>query len=62
MSKWKYDGYTKIKIGQGRSAKMLEKRCYTCPYCSKTIRIDYGGKLPNRCPNCYADMDEGEIK
>lgn len=58
MSKWKYDGYTKVKIGYGRNARMLEKRDYVCAYCNKGIRIDWNVRPPKQCPNCKADMDE----
>ena len=56
MSKWIYDGYTKVKIGAGRHARMIEKRIYICPDCQKSIRIETMVKPPRTCPNCGADM------
>ena len=56
MSKWIYDGYTKVKTGTGRHARMIEKRIYICPDCQKSIRIETMVKPPRTCPNCGADM------
>lgn len=58
MSKWIYDGYTKVKVGTGRSARMYERHIYICPACKKTIRIGWNQKPPMTCPNCSADMEE----
>ena len=56
MSKWKYDGYTRVKVGTGRHARMVENRIYICPFCNKEIRIERTVKPPATCPNCNADM------
>ena len=60
MSKWIYDGYTKVRIGAGRHARMIEKRIYICPDCQKSIRIETMVKPPRTCPNCGADMRGGK--
>lgn len=52
MSKWKYDGYTKDKIG----SKFIEKWIYVCPYCKDEVRIKAMTKPPLNCPRCGADM------
>lgn len=57
--KWKYDGYTKVKVGTGRNARMVEKWIYLCPFCDQDIRIERTVKLPMTCPSCGADMREG---
>lgn len=56
MSKWKYDGYTKVKMGSGRRARMIENRIYICPFCNQSIRIETMVKPPQRCPYCNEDM------
>ncbi len=58
MSRWKYDGYTKVKSGFGRHARMIERSIYICPDCRKSIRIETMVKPPMTCPNCGAMMDE----
>ena len=50
--RWKYDGYTKIKVGR----RMVENHIYICPDCHKSIRIEHMIKPPMLCPNCGADM------
>lgn len=60
MSAWMYDGYTKVKIGDGRHARYEEKHIYKCLHCGKAIRIDHTQKPPRNCPNCLSDMREGE--
>ena len=53
MSKWIYDGYTKVKQGSGRSAKMVETWIYKCPNCNHTIRLEWSRRhqTPSKCPN-----------
>ena len=60
MSKWKYDGYTKVKMGSGKHARMIEKRIYICPFCNQSVRIEHMVKPPQKCPNCNTDM-RGEL-
>ena len=59
MSKWKYDGYTKVKMGSGRRARMIENRIYICPVCKGSLRIERTVKPPMKCPNCNTDMRGG---
>lgn len=37
MSKWKYDGYTKVKMGNGRHARFIENYIYKCHDCGQAI-------------------------
>ena len=61
MSKWIYDGYTKIKTGSGRHAKYIEKHIYKCHDCGWSIRADRTELyMPKHCPNCQKDMWDGE--
>ena len=60
MSKWKYDGYTKIKEGSGRHARYIENHIYKCPECGWLVRTERTEKPPRHCPNCWKDMEEGE--
>lgn len=57
--RWKYDGYTKVKVGSGRRAKYVENRIYICPDCGYEERIEAPLKPPRFCPNCKSDMKEG---
>ena len=58
MSRWIYDGYTKVKVGNGRHARMVENRIYICPDCKQSIRLEWMVKPPMYCPNCNANMKE----
>lgn len=58
MSKWIYDGYTKVKIGSGRHARYVENRIYKCNGCGWTVRVERMEKPPRYCPSCMADMKE----
>ena len=61
MSKWIYDGYTKVKKGTGKKQRYIETYIYRCPDCGWTIRAERTALHPPRyCPNCKADMKEGE--
>lgn len=61
MSRWIYDGYTKVKTGSGRHARYIEEYIYKCPDCGWTIRADRTALYPPRyCPNCQKDMKEGK--
>ena len=61
MSKWIYDGYTKVHDDSRKH--MIEKWCYRCSQCGHIVRTE-----PKRmailsymtCPNCGADMRERE--
>ena len=62
MSKWIYDGYTKVHSPDRK--KMIENWIYHCSSCGHTVRI---GANPTAilmfktCPNCGTDMQkEGE--
>ena len=59
MSGWMYNGYTKVKVGNGRNRRYKELHEYKCLHCGKSIRIDYTQKPPTNCPNCGADMRKG---
>ena len=50
---WMYDGYTKVKEGQGRKARYVETYIYKCLHCGKEVRTD--DKPPRYCPNCGND-------
>ena len=56
MSAWMYDGYTKVKVGTGRYAKMVENHIYKCLHCGWSVRVERTKKPPMYCPNCGADM------
>ena len=58
MSKWKYDGYTKVKVGSGRHQRYVENHIYICGVCGKTIRIERTVKPPMICPHCLSNMKE----
>lgn len=60
MSKWIYDGYTKVKMGSGRHQRYVENRIYKCPDCGWSVRVECMVKPPRYCPNCKKDMREGE--
>lgn len=61
MSKWiAYDGYTKVKMGNGRHARFVVNHIYKCPDCGWSVRIERTQKPPRCCPNCQKDMKEGE--
>lgn len=59
MSTWKFDGYTKVKVGSGRRARFIETHIYKCILCGQSIRIDRAEKPPMYCPHCGARMDGG---
>lgn len=58
MSKWIYDGYTKVKIGSGRHARYVENHIYKCNGCGCPVRVERTEKPPRYCPSCMADMKE----
>lgn len=58
MSAWLYDGYTKIKVGTGRHARMVENHVYKCLHCGWSVRVERSEKPPMYCPNCKSDMRE----
>ena len=58
MSKWVNDGYTKVKVGTGRRARMVEYHIYKCPGCGSTVRMERTLNPPRYCPNCRKDMKE----
>lgn len=58
MSKWIYDGYTKVKIGSGRHARYVTKYTYKCPYCGLSVRVERLERPPRFCQNCNADMND----
>lgn len=60
MSAWMYDGYTKVKVGTGRHARMVEKHTYKCLHCGRSVRVEWSEKPPMYCPNCGADMRGGQ--
>lgn len=62
MSAWKYDGYTKVKIGNGRHARMVENHIYKCPYCDWSVRVERTQKPPQFCPNCNTDMRSTNVR
>lgn len=45
---WKYDGYTKVKVGR----RMMEQRIYICSDCGFSVRVKWNEKPPAMCPNC----------
>ena len=57
MSKWIYDGYTKVHDKSKRT--MIEKWCYKCSDCGHTVRTEptrNAIRFIDVCPNCGADM------
>ena len=60
MSKWIYDGYTKVKMGNGRHARFVWNYIYKCPDCGWSVRVERTQKPPRFCPNCKKDMKEGK--
>ena len=58
MSKWIYDGYTKVKIGSGRHARYVENHIYKCNVCGWSVRVERTENPPRYCPSCMADMKE----
>lgn len=56
MSRWMYDGYTKVKVGTGRRAKMVENHIFKCLNCGWSVRVERTEKPPRYCPNCGSDM------
>lgn len=58
MSKWIYDGYTKVKVGTGRHARMVGNHIYKCPNCGWSVRVEQSERPPMCCPNCQSDMRE----
>lgn len=60
MSKWIYDGYTKIRVGHGRHARYIETHTYICPDCNWHERIERTVKPPEFCPVCGKNMKDGE--
>ena len=55
-SAWMYDGYTKVKVGTGRHARMVEKHIYKCLHCGWNVRTERTEKPPQYCPKCQSDM------
>lgn len=55
MGAWMYDGYTKVKTGTGKHAKMVEKHIYKCLHCGLSVRVLWAEKPPVNCPNCGDD-------
>lgn len=60
MSRWIYDGYTKVKTGSGRHARYIENRFYKCPDCGRSVVVEWMVKPPQLCPNCKANMRKEE--
>ena len=60
MSKWIYDGYTKVKVGSGRHQRYVENQIYKCPDCGWSVKTERATKPPQYCPNCQKNMKEGE--
>lgn len=58
MSKWIYDGYTKVKIGSGRHARYVVNHIYKCNVCGWSVRVERTVKPPRYCPSCREDMKE----
>lgn len=60
--KWIYDGYTKVKIGSGRGARMSEDWIYKCSVCGHEIRVNYAYRndLPTKCDKCGGKVDDTE--
>lgn len=56
MSAWMYDGYTKVKVGTGRHARMVEKHIYKCLHCGWSVMVERTEKPPMYCPKCQTDM------
>ena len=55
MSKWIYDGYTKVHDRK----HMIEKWCYKCSACGYVVRTEPRRKAIEaftKCPSCSADM------
>lgn len=50
MSKWIYDGYTKVHDDTRKH--MIEKWCYHCSDCGFIIRIEPKQSIFLICPNC----------
>lgn len=50
MSKWIYDGYTKVHDDSRKH--MIEKWCYHCSDCGFIIRIEPKQNIFLICPNC----------
>ena len=61
-SAWMYDGYTKVKTGYGRHAKMVENHIYKCLHCGWNVRTERTEKPPQYCPNCQSDMRGGDAE
>ena len=61
MSKWIYDGYTKVKTGSGRHQRYVENLIYKCLDCGWSVRTERTMKPPQYCPNCKKNMKEGEL-
>ena len=61
MSKWVYDGYTKVYDDSRRH--MIERWCYRCSECGHIVRTEPIRKAITafkNCPNCEAKMDGGD--
>lgn len=52
MTTWKFNGYTKVKSGSGRSAHYVERHYYICEKCKSEIGIPAGQTPPKKCPKC----------
>ncbi len=53
-SRWKYDGYVKVRVGMGRSARYREQWDWKCTVCGNTVRTPAGNQnAPSKpCPKC----------
>lgn len=59
MSKWIYDGCTKVQDKVKK--RMIEEWCYRCPNCDYIVRTEpKRGKIAAivKCPHCGADMTD----
>lgn len=59
--KWKFDGYTKVKVsGKGQYAKYVTTWIYKCSKCGYDLRVKETTETlpyPTVCPGCGEGVD-----
>ena len=58
MTRWQYEGFTKVKSGEGRNARYIEMWEYKCPKCGHTVRIPAHIKPPSICNGCEVNHEQ----
>ena len=56
-TEWIYDGYVKVKVGEGRKAHYVESFDWKCAKCGRVVRTHDRHKPQFWCADCREDGD-----